>query len=267
MTLSFFAAQGGEVPVILCQPADKPAERGEILREQLAERGIDLPAYGEIRGTLVLLHGRKGRKEDLLPVAERFVAVGYRCLLPDLPAHGESPLRRVRFGADPQEAALPMAVLQEAQERFHWEFGPKGLWGMSMGGAFAIHAMGQWEARIVVASFADLEEVAEEFCRKWAGPAGPLASHLALSLASMRGDFDYRSVKPRESARRIKSPTLVAHGTEDELLSLAEGMRLYRAVGAPQKRWLAVPDGGHDDVLITPMELYAEMAMWYATHL
>ena len=71
-----------------------PTPRQRQLRAQLRTRGLALPVYGNVHGTLILLHARKGRKEDLLPVAERFAAAGFRCLIPDLPAHGESRVER-----------------------------------------------------------------------------------------------------------------------------------------------------------------------------
>jgi hypothetical protein len=68
--------------------------RTKQLRSQLRARGLALPVYGNVHGILVLLHGRKGRKEDLLPVAERFAAAGFRSVIPDLPAHGRAASRR-----------------------------------------------------------------------------------------------------------------------------------------------------------------------------
>jgi|GEM_PF-3411362 len=37
---------------------------------------------------MLILHGRSGMKEDYLAVAERYRAIGFRCLIPDLPGHG-----------------------------------------------------------------------------------------------------------------------------------------------------------------------------------
>lgn len=82
-------------PALLCEPDGKAkaGRRGELIREQLAARGVTLHPYGEMIGTLVLVHGRRGRKEDYLLIAERFCAAGFRCVLPDLPAHGDHPGR------------------------------------------------------------------------------------------------------------------------------------------------------------------------------
>lgn len=75
-----------------------------------------LPVYGNVRGILALLHGRKGRKEDLLPVAERFAGAGFRSVIPDLPAHAESSIATLKFATDRSESELAARVLEEARK-------------------------------------------------------------------------------------------------------------------------------------------------------
>lgn len=103
----------GKVPCLLVTPdSGVPlGRRGKLLRRQVRELGRPLQAHGHISGNIVLLHGRNGRKEDLLPVAERFCAVGLRCIIPDLPAHGENPIPTVQFGLSDWERELPYNVL------------------------------------------------------------------------------------------------------------------------------------------------------------
>jgi hypothetical protein len=106
LVIKRFDTAAARTPCLLVEPdaVAGPAERGRRLRDQLGELGHKLAPYGAVKGTLVLLHGRKGRKEDLLPVAERFCAAGFRCIMPDLPAHGENPIATVRFGTAEDEA-------------------------------------------------------------------------------------------------------------------------------------------------------------------
>ena len=168
------------VPYLVCEPDVHagPAARGTKLRDQLAAGGSVVPAYGFVRGNLVLLHGRKGRKEDLLPVAERFCAAGFRCLLPDLPAHGENMAPNCGYGTFVQEAEIPAAVLDDAARRFSFSADqPAGLWGISMGGSYALSAAKvdakRWDRVIVVCSFARLYDVVQGQARHLAGPLGP----------------------------------------------------------------------------------------------
>ncbi len=149
-----------------------------------------LRPFGEAFSNLVLLHGRNGRKEDLLPVAERFCAVGFRCVIPDLPAHGESPLKTVRFGNSDFEASLPGTVLEEAKERFHFPDEPAGLWGMSMGGAFARAASlpaAPWKALVVVCSFDSLDSVVGQKVASHTSVTALLWNSLIAQVCMARG--------------------------------------------------------------------------------
>jgi len=132
-----FPASDG-TPCLIVTPSGNPGERGAKIRKQLAERGVTLPPFGKITGTLVLAHGRKGRKEDYLSIAERLCASGFRCVIPDLPAHGDHPATIATYGV--REAGLPARVLDEASRKFAFDKQPAGLMGMSMGGSVAVHA-------------------------------------------------------------------------------------------------------------------------------
>ena len=91
---AFAAPQIGTAPApcLMCEALPNPgvATKGNLLRSQLTQKGLAVPAWGEIKGTIVMLHGHKGRKEDFLPMAERFCAAGFRCLMVDLPGQGEN---------------------------------------------------------------------------------------------------------------------------------------------------------------------------------
>ena len=93
----------------LLSPAARPgkAEKTRRMRDRLRAAGQSLPGWGQCRGTVVMLHGRSGIKEDAFPVAERFVAGGFRCLIYDARAHGRSGGRFTTFGAAaPRRIAL-----------------------------------------------------------------------------------------------------------------------------------------------------------------
>jgi pimeloyl-ACP methyl ester carboxylesterase len=273
ISIERFTAFDGKVPCLLILPDRKAglSPRGEKLRAQLEARGITLPAFGKIKGTLVMMPGRNGGKEDLLPVAERFCAVGFRCLLPDLPSHGESPLKICTFGASEFDGRLPAGVLEEASVRFGFPARPAGLWGMSMGGAYVARAASQpdanWSALVVVCSFDSLNAVLNRKIGAWAGPLTPGLNMAIRRACVFRGGVDPASVQPVKWAGSISAPLLMAHGTEDELIPEAFGKRLFDAYGSTEKRWVPVEGGSHERVLVTDMPLYAAMAEWYLTHL
>lgn len=272
ITIHRVACRDGRVPCLIAAPDPQAgcAERGKIIREQLAGEGILLPDFGTVSGNLVLLHGRHGRKEDLLPIAERFCAVGFRCFLPDLPAHGESPLRTVTFGSTEFDRALPGAVLQEGSRAVGGAELPAALWGMSMGGAYATSTAslepGKWRSLVIVSSFDSLDGLIGEQAAKRFGPVGPLLATAVRGIARQRYQLDPTVVRPDLRAREVSIPVLVVHGTADPLIEMTRGRLLFESFASSEKKWIEVEDGTHDNVLVTPMPLYATMAAWMIRH-
>lgn len=259
-------------PSLMCEPdsSGRLGARGVKIRQQMEVRGIALKPAGEIVGTLVLVHGRKGRKEDYLLIAERLCAVGFRCLLADMPAHGEHPSQMIYYGV--REAGLPASLLKEAGERFHFKPQPAGLLGMSMGGSVAVHAADQpeapWRALVVISSFDSLGPAIEVQAKKMAGVwLGGVWAEAASQAYTWRSGLSVSEIQPSAHAANIKIPTLIAHGTSDRVIPLESGRRLFESLPAPLiKKWMEVPGADHDNVLITDFPIYATIAEWMLTY-
>jgi alpha-beta hydrolase superfamily lysophospholipase len=272
MTISAFRLADA-TPVLLCRPQPDPhfGDRGTKLRQQLAARHLPLAAGGTENGaTLVLLHGRRGRKEDNLPIAERFCAAGFRCILLDLPAHGDHPRIRATYGLE--EAALPLQALQQTADHFHFQPGPSGLWGISMGGSVAVHAAAinpsPWKALVVVASFDALEPVIRRQCDQRVSPwFGPAFFATLSPFIAWQSSHSLSEIQPARHASLIHIPTLIAHGDDDPVIPSQAARRLFDALASPQKKWINVGSGTHGNVLITPHPLYADMTQWLLRHL
>jgi len=254
----------GSVPCLTVRPdaAGGIATRGVVLRRQLAEAGVKVPKFGGEAGLLVLLHGRNGRKEDLLPVAERFCAVGFVCVIPDLPAHGESPVATVGFGSRKFEADLPGKVADEVRSELGLEAMPEFIWGISMGGSFAIHAASlepkRWQGMVLVSSFDRLGGVVGDSLGIFSGALQSWAE----DFITMQGGPEVSAVNPVELAAELEVPSLVVHGDADELISHERGVALYEAFAGP-KEFMTIPGGTHDTLLITDAPAYAAMAIWF----
>lgn len=273
MEITAFSLPDG-TPCLLCRPDPSATlgQRGILLRQQLSARQVQLPPPGSEAGaTLVLLHGRRGRKEDNLPIAERFCAAGFRCILPDLPAHGEHPASIATFGLT--EASLPANALHHAARTFGFPPQPAGLWGISMGGSVAMYAAAAsgpdtWSSMVIVASFDALLPVIQRQSQRWLGPS--LGSFFTATIGAFfnhRTDHSLSHIRPADLATQIHLPTLIVHGDDDPLIPLDAGIRLYEPLPSPHKRFVHVGAGTHGNVLITPQPLYADMSEWFHTHL
>lgn len=268
ISLHHGTCDAGRAPCLFVapDPGTTPGQRGTQLREQLATLGTPPKPYGQTSGILVLLHGRNGRKEDLLPVAERFAAAGFMSVIPDLPAHGESPIEYLRFATAPDERGIPARVLEDARRFFRAEDAPAALWGISMGGAFAIRAAldapGLWRALVIVASFDRLENVVTDQLASLPPAWLPPVETTLADWVRLRGGADLRSVRPDLWANRVTLPVFMAHGDTDRLIPLRRGRSLFEAFASPDKTWTPVPGGDHYNVLVTALPLYAKMSAW-----
>ncbi len=170
--VEIFTSSGG-MPCAVCTPEKTEAfsKRAATIREQLKERGIEPARSGEILGTLVILHGRGGNKEDYFPVAERFCAVGFRCVIPDMPGHGENREKYATYGM--LEAEMVLKCIEEAAAKYTFSEQQSAILGQSMGGSVAVHTAAledsPFSSMVVISSFDRLETVVLEKNKRSAG--------------------------------------------------------------------------------------------------
>lgn len=266
----FTCADG--TPCLVCEPlADgRLGKRGQTVREQMQKKNLTLAPAGRVIGNLVLVHGRRGRKEDYLLIAERFCAAGFRCLLPDLPAHGDHPAQTACYGV--KEAHFPAMVLKEAAAMFHFDAQPAGIMGMSMGGAVSVRSLSlqeaPWRAAVLVSTFDTLDSVVRHQSTALAGEwGGALLRGITERWYARKTGVAIGDANSIQIAPTLRCPVLVAHGTADSVIPLECGRRLYEALPATlEKRWVEIPGADHDNVLITDFPIYAEMAEWFLRH-
>lgn len=255
----------GSIPSLLCEPTVTPSPKGTKLRTELQAMGLTVPPAGEMRATLVLLHAHGGRKEDHLPVAERFCAVGFRCVLPDLPGHGDHPATFATFGHT--EVTLPGEVLRAAAEQFHFNAAPAGLFGVSQGGAISVQAAARveehWFAVAEVAGFAALDEVIDGQARRLFGPLHQPAHWLVEQLVQARAGFAPHSIRPVDAAAKLTIPILIAHGDADSFVTPEHAQRLFDAAPASLRQFMNIPGAEHGNVLITDAPVYATVSRFY----
>ncbi|MBB5034428.1 alpha/beta hydrolase [Prosthecobacter vanneervenii] len=236
----------------------------------MAQKKIKLPDVGNILGNVVLVHGRRGRKEDYLLIAERFCAVGFRCLLFDLPAHGDSPSDMACYGV--REGHLPATVLNEAAAEFGFAPQPAGIMGISTGGAVSIRSASApdapWKAAIFVSTFDTLNHVVRHQASQLAGEwLGTVWSRITGWFYQQKTRVNMGDINSMALVPALRCSVMVAHGTADRVVPAECGRRLYAALPPEiDKRWVEIPGADHDNVLITDFPIYAEMAEWLLRH-
>ena len=263
---------GDGTPVMVCEPAPSGVlgKRGQAIREQLLKKKLTLSPPSQVIGNLVLVHGRRGRKEDYLLIAERFCAAGFRCILPDLPAHGAHSGNVACYGV--KEAHIPAMVLHEAAAKLGFDPKPAGIMGLSMGGAVSIRSASDkdspWRAAVLVSTFDTLENVVKHQAAALAGKAcGSVGQSLTSRFFAWKTGMPFSAASSIALVSTLHCPTLIAHGTKDRVIPIECGRRLYAALPSNiEKRWIEIPGADHDNVLITDFPIYAEMAEWMIRH-
>lgn len=191
--------------------------------------------------TVVVLHGVKKNRTDVLRAALVLRRAGLNVLLFDGRGHGNSEGRFVTYGFYERrdvESAIDWLVEEKKIDR-----DSVGLAGESMGAAIALQvaAHNPWISAVWADSpFASLRRITEEFVRRVTGlPDAVLNPVLwtAIHVANYRGSFDVHSVDPLALAAQIKCPVYLVHGTADQLISTAHSECIHAVLGGEKEIW------------------------------
>lgn len=218
-------------------------------------------------GTLILLHGKNGRKEDLLPVAERYIALGFTCILIDLPQHGESTHIPLYYATKAYERKYVDSVLKDASHHITIDKDRLYIWGMSLGGAFAIanviDSEYEFQAMILVATFNKLDSVLQAKSKATFGEkiGGFLYAGLEKSLALFY-DFDPQKVDNAQMAKALHIPLYMTHGKQDKLISYQQGEKLFNNFASMKKHFHLDNAGDHHNILVTKHQFFKESGLF-----
>lgn len=251
-------------------PESGLAEKTRRMERRLAASGI--ADHPNPRGTIILLHGRGGRKEDMLSVAQRFVAADYRCIVYDARAHGKSEGDFCTFGIEEVGDLTTLINFYEDHLQAQGDsLGPVGVFGNSLGGSVVLQSLNnepRIKAAVAVAPFAELPEIVISSGRRKLHPAIPeWLIHLAMRIGGARADFDPYAISPLRETTGTTTPLFIAHGTLDEVIPIDHSKRLFKASNSPDKVWREVHSGYHYNVLAEGGDdLYEEMIHFYLKH-
>lgn len=230
-------------------PGPPPTKRGQTVAAALKAKHLSAAGVG-CRGTLFLLHGFNARKENMFPFAERFCAAGFRCVVFDSRAHGDSGGEYATFGTREKDD-LRRVMEKVRSEAGPAGLGPLGLLGYSMGGATALQAqpeLPEIQALAVISTFASFKEVIDrQAAGRWGG-MGDFFLPLVRQETRWVAGFDPWAVRPEAAAARLTCPVFLAHGDGDALIPLVHFERLRSAAGDRVKESRVIPGGTHGGV-------------------
>ena len=227
-----------------------------------------LPAEGEAKGTLVLMHGYRAQGcRDFSCVLPFYHAAGYHIVLPDQRASGRSEGTYVTFGVKERHDCRLWA--EYAADRFGKEL-PLYLDGISMGAATVLYTLALPLPENLAGVIADsgytspmaiIGKVAEGVLGRCPKTLLRLASVFAGFLAKFR--FEECNA-PDILKENTTVPILFAHGEKDTFVPVSMTLANYEAA-ACEKQLILSPEADHGLGYLTEKARYeAEILAFFA---
>jgi alpha-beta hydrolase superfamily lysophospholipase len=255
-----------------------PAMPGDLPVQEVhfqATDGVHLAGWLLIASThaptLILVHGSRGTRTDMLPWARFLFAAGYNVLLYDSRGCGESEGWGIALGTrEPDDVIGAVHFLQQRADLQTKRFGALGI---SLGAGVVLLAAAREAA--LLATVADSAWADTSAQLAWMDsisrppftlpllPYGP-----ALADALVGGDI--AATRPVDVIGQIAPrAVLLIHAADDQnaTTSLSGERRLYAAAGQPKEQWI-VPHGGHVGALNAyPQEYQQHVLAFFAQYL
>jgi pimeloyl-ACP methyl ester carboxylesterase len=193
-------------------------------------------------GVVLLAHSIRSNRLEMLSRARFLKEQGYSVLLIDLQAHGESPGKRITFGARESESIA--AAITFLRETFPHE--KIGAIGVSLGAAaivLAKHTI-KLDAVILESLHPTIEEAVENRLKLHFGEYGSALLPLILFQFSFYLDIPIDELSPITEIDNLNTPLLLISGTNDAHTTLPETERLFAAAREPKEIWI-IPGAGH----------------------
>jgi len=278
--IAFLAIAICGVGVVLCETALRPTRRPVAPNRNartvqvVARDGADLRAWlllpNRSNGDAVLiLHGIADSRGSQLGLARMFLAHGYKVLVPDSRAHGES-------GGD-----LATYGLLEADDVHRWvswlmdEEHPLRVFGLgeSLGGAVLIESLPieqRFSAIVADSPFASFEGIAQDrvaarlpFPQKIGRFLAEPPIWAGFLYARLRYGLDFSKASPEAAIAQSRTPVLLIHGLYDGLTPPEHSKILAATNPRTTELWL-VSGAGHNGAFdIAPVEFESRVLGFY----
>lgn len=196
-------------------------------------------------GVVLLLHGVRADRREMLGRAQFLADLGYSVVLIDLPAHGESSGDHITYGLAESQGVT--AALSYLRREFPAE--KIGVIGMSLGAASLVLSKPQvgLSAVVLESMFPSIREAVSDRLAIYLGPLGASLTPLLLWQLPLRLDISPEQLRPIDELAALHAPLLIAAGSADRHTTLDETERIYAAAHSPKELWV-VNGAAHEDL-------------------
>jgi uncharacterized protein len=206
-----------------------PSEDGLLLRGWLSD-------VENARGTVVIGHGYRDDRRQMLALVPALAALGLRAVLFDFRAHGRSEGTRITIGHE--EARDVRAMLAWAEQLG----GPVSYVGFSMGAASYLLSRSEAHAAVIDSPY---DTLAGTIAVRGAFLRAPSPMLAAFQRAKQdRCQLLIDQVRPIDAVAKLARPTLFVFARGDAWID-SDCRARYRAAMSPSCEYVEV-EGGHD---------------------
>lgn len=247
-------------PALGAQPLSLAAGPGQVVAASFVAAGDGIG-----RGGVLLLHGIRSDRRQMVARARFLHEQGYAVMMIDLPGQGASTSPAVTFGL--LEAEGVRAALEALRRRVPGK--RIGVIGVSLGAASLVLCRDcpPVDAAVLESMYPTIEEAVEDRLRMRLGAAGVPLSRLLLWQLPLRLGIQTSALRPIERMAQLDMPVLIAAGSADRHTLLAETERIHAAARAPKSLWV-VEGAAHVDLhAYVPDEYEKRIGAFLAQHL
>lgn len=198
------------------------------------------------KGLVLLFHGYKGKKANIIDNANLFQLMGYSTILVDFRASGNSEGNYTTIGY--LEAENVKTVYEFAQKKYD----NITLYGISMGAASVMRAISLYHLsaqRIILeCPFSTMEQTIRNRFERFHVPTFILVDLLTFWGGKIHG-FDAFSHNPVDYAKDIQIPTLLMCGDSDSNVKIFETNNIFKALGTNEKYVHFFLQAGHENYI------------------
>jgi len=188
------------------------------------------------KGVIILMHGIRADRSQLVGVAQFLFRAGYSVLLFDFQAHGESAGKHITAGY--LESRDAVAAVDFAQQKCPGE--KIGVIGVSMGGAAALLADPplRVNALVLESVYPTIQQAITDRLEIRFGWLGRLGTPFLTWQLKPRLGFGADSLCPIKQVGKITVPKFFMAGTADRDTTVQESRDLFAAAAEPKQLWL-----------------------------
>jgi fermentation-respiration switch protein FrsA (DUF1100 family) len=226
-------------------PEDLPGETIEFPSSSGAKlRGWFIPGK-QNADTIIVMHGVRGARTDMLGRSRFLHQAGYAVLLFDFQAHGESTGKQITFGfLESKDAQAAVDFVRRKNPG-----GKIAAIGVSLGGAAILLAKPSLpvDAMILEMVYPTIEQATKDRFAIVLGSFGKLFSPLLTCQLRLRLGVSVDDLRPIDCVAKISAPKLFIAGMEDHHTTIAEAKELFATAASPKQFW-AVARAAHIDL-------------------